>query len=115
MTRFVILRSIFWTALAFTFVMAVLPHPPRVPGSPSDKTQHVLAFATLSVLGTLAFRHLSFLRLFVSLVLFGIFIEGVQAIPALHREAEVTDILADMGAALIAGMITRALAKGRSS
>ncbi len=27
----------FWAALAFTFVMAALPHPPRIPGDPIDK------------------------------------------------------------------------------
>ena len=44
-------RLLFWAAAIFALVMAVLPHPPELPGDPSDKLQHVAAFATLGLLG----------------------------------------------------------------
>ena len=48
-------RALFWAAAAFAFVMAVLPHPPNIPGNPNDKLQHIAAFATLALLGSFAF------------------------------------------------------------
>ena len=34
--------------------MAVLPHPPQLPGEPTDKIQHVLAFTVLTALACAA-------------------------------------------------------------
>ena len=92
-------RLLFWGAATFAFVMAVLPHPPQVPGAPSDKIQHIAAFATLGLLGAWAYRGASPLRLVIWLSLFGGFIELVQAIPALHRDSDIVDWLADTVAA----------------
>jgi len=89
------LRSVFWAAAVFAFVMAVLPHPPRIPGEPSDKVQHVAAFVTLGVLSKLAYPAASPLQLMVRLSLFGAFIEVVQAIPILNRDSSVWDWVAD--------------------
>ena len=75
--------------------MAVLPHPPRLPGDPSDKVQHVIAFAMLGLLAILAYPAASVLRLAVSLSLFGAFIELVQAVPVLHRDSSAIDWIAD--------------------
>jgi len=47
-------RGLFWTAAAFALVMAIVPHPPELPGQPSDKVQHIVAFATLALLGSFA-------------------------------------------------------------
>ena len=94
-------RLLFWGAAIFSFVMAVLPHPPEVPGSPSDKVQHVAAFVTLGLLGGWAYREMSLLRLALRLSLFGAFIEVVQAIPALHRDSDFLDWVADTAAACI--------------
>ena len=96
-TRF--LRPAFWAAALFAFVMAVLPHPPQLPGEPEDKVQHVLAFATLALLGGFAFERMRLVALLVRLSLFGALIEVVQAIPALHRDSDVVDWLADTIAA----------------
>lgn len=82
--------------------MAVLPHPPHVPGEPSDKVQHVIAFATLALLGSSAYPVASLSKLLVRLSLFGAFIEIVQAIPALHRDSDALDWIADT---LAAGLI----------
>lgn len=88
-------RVLFWAAAAFAFVMATLPHPLHVPGEPNDKVQHVIAFATLAGLGAWAYRRAPLLRLAIGLSLFGALIELVQAIPALQRDSDVLDWLAD--------------------
>jgi hypothetical protein len=89
------LRFAFWAAAVFAFVMAVLPHPPKIPGEPSDKVQHVAAFVTLGLLSKLAYPATAPLQLAVRLSLFGAFIEVVQAIPMLHRDSSVWDWVAD--------------------
>lgn len=110
-----VLRYAFFIALVVTFVMAVIPHPPPLPGQPGDKLLHILAFATLAVLGTLGWPCRPIMRLFFGLVLFGALIEVVQAIPALHRDSDLMDLLADAVAALIAGVATRAVLRWCSS
>jgi len=89
------MKALFWAAALFALVMALLPHPPDIPGDPSDKIQHVVAFATLGILGTLAYPRGPVLRLVVGLSLFGAFIEIAQAIPALHRDSDPLDWVAD--------------------
>jgi len=88
-------RLLFWAAAIFAFVMAVLPHPPHLPIEPNDKIQHVAAFATLGALGAWAYAHAALLQLLLRLSLFGAAIELVQAIPALHRDSDVKDWIAD--------------------
>lgn len=100
--RLTILRLIFWSAVLFAFVMAIVPRPPELPGAPNDKIQHISAFV---VLGSLAFfAYPGTKRIFVGLglSLFGALIEFVQAIPALHRDSDILDWIADtIAAALI--------------
>lgn len=99
-------RLLFWAALIFAFVMAVLPHPPRLPGDPDDKVQHILAFATLGLLGHVAFRNVAALRLIARLSLFGAVIEVVQTIPALNRDGDVVDWVADtLSVAIVLGLL----------
>ena len=100
--RLTILRLAFWAALLFAFVMAIVPHPPELPGAPSDKIQHISAFAVLGALGFFAYPRSRPLSLCVRLSLFGALIELVQAIPALGRDSDVLDWIADtLAAALI--------------
>jgi len=99
MTR--LLRPIFWTATIFALVMALLPQPPQLPGSPSDKVQHVIAFATLAALGASAYPWASLVRLLASLSAFGAVIEILQAIPMLNRDSDPVDWLADTFAAAL--------------
>ena len=100
-------RALFWAAACFAFVMAVLPHPPQVPGEPNDKVQHITAFATLALLGSFAYPRTALLRLLAGLSLFGAFIEVVQAIPMLHRDSDVLDWLADTVAVVVMLLIVR--------
>ena len=92
------LRILFWLSVAFSFVMATLPHPPPMPGEPADKVQHMVAFATMSALAALAFPRVALLRIGIALSAFGAFIEFVQMIPMLHRDAELLDWIADSAA-----------------
>ena len=78
-------------ALLFTLTMAWLPHPPRVPGNPEDKVQHIAA--SLPAAG--AFPRASLLRIGERLSFLGALIEVVQNIPALHRDCDVMDWIAD--------------------
>ena len=101
------LQLFFWAAAIFAFVMATLPHPPRLPGDPSDKLQHIIAFATLGALGALAYPRTRLARLAVLLSLFGGLIEIVQAIPALNRDSDIIDWIADTVASAVALLLIR--------
>jgi VanZ family protein len=98
MTRF--LRIAFWAAVLFAFVMAVLPAPPG-PEVP-DKIEHMVAFFTLTVLGSMAYPRLAHIRLMMALIAFGGLIELAQLVPALHRDSEWSDWLADIAAVIVA-------------
>lgn len=103
-------RIAFVFCACFAFVMAAVPHPPSIPGQPSDKIMHMLAFATLGALGAYGFRKTGVAVLFVGLTAFGAAIELVQAIPQLHRDSEIVDLIADMAAALASLAAVRWLA-----
>jgi hypothetical protein len=105
-------QPLFWAAAIFAFVMAAMPHPPDIPGKPSDKIQHIAAFVTLSLLGSWAFPRLSLIQLLVRLSLFGAFIELVQAIPVLHRDSDPLDWIADT-IACVAVLAVIAWGRGR--
>jgi hypothetical protein len=109
------LRLAFWAALLFALVMALLPQPPRLPGSPSDKVQHILAFAVLTALALAAYPRASWVKIGLGLATVGGFIELAQLIPALGREGSWLDFGADCGAVavvLAAGLpIRRAVVK----
>jgi uncharacterized membrane protein YhaH (DUF805 family) len=92
-------RLAFWLALVTSFVMAVLPAPPHVPGS--DKTQHILAFMTLAALGSIAYPAWSALSLAFALFGVGALIEFAQMVPSLHRDADMLDWIADIMAVTV--------------
>ncbi len=100
-------QAAFFAAALLTLVMASLPHPPHVPGSPPDKLQHMLAFATLAALGLVAFPRVRPMLLLLGLVGFGALIEAIQAIPALNRDSDIMDLMADAAAVIIVGGIVR--------
>lgn len=104
----------FWPALAFALVMAVLPKPPELPTDDlGDKFQHMMAFFTLTLLAGTGWPRLSLWRAAVLLSLVGIGIEVVQAIPALHRDSDWRDWVADsvaIGAALVPVALYRRVA-----
>ena len=99
--RLAILRTAFWAAAVFAFVMAVLPHPPDLPGAPSDKIQHIAAFLVLAALASFAYPMTSPVYLGTGLSFFGAFIELVQYVPSLHRDSDPVDWIADTAAAAL--------------
>jgi VanZ family protein len=82
--------------------MALLPKPPEIPGEPGDKIQHMIAFFTLGAIAAAGWRDRTLGWLFAGLAAFGAAIEVFQMVPALHRDAELLDWLADMTAAAVA-------------
>jgi hypothetical protein len=90
------LRLLFWGALLFAVVMALLPHPPRTPLDPfGDKVEHAAAFGFLSVLGSAGYARMPLFRLGERLSFLGALIEVTQSIPALHRDCDILDWLTD--------------------
>jgi hypothetical protein len=79
-----LLRILFWSAMAFAIVMAVL------------------AFGTLMLLACAAYPRAELLRIAERLTLVGAVIEVVQSIPWLHRDCDIKDLLADIAAIAIA-------------
>jgi len=99
-------RSLFWLAATFAVVMALLPHPPRMPIDRfGDKFEHMLAFATLTMLAELAFPRTPLWRRAERLSFLGALIEVVQSIPALHRDCDIRDWFADTLAVLAISML----------
>lgn len=108
------LRALFWLAATGAAVMAVLPHPPRLPTDAwGDKFHHVLAFSVLAALAAAAWPAAARWRTVGWLSLFGAGIEVVQAIPVLHRDSDVRDWVADTAAVLVV-MAGAALVRRRS-
>jgi VanZ family protein len=103
----IVLRLLFWAAALLALVMALLPHPPELPGHPSDKVQHITAFAVLGLLGSFAYPALRRRQLILGLSLFGALIEIAQSVPALHRDSDPLDWLADTIACAIAVVAVR--------
>src|SRR6476661_3457404 len=102
-------RAAFFLAATVALVMASLPHPPPIPGQPSDKFLHMLAFATLGGLAAIAFPLRSLTWLLLALTTFGASIEVIQAIPFLNRDSDVVDLAFDVVAALAGLWIVRRL------
>lgn len=98
-----LLRPIFALAATFALVMALLPKPPRLEIDRfGDKFEHMLAFATLALLARLAWPSASPWRILERLSFFGALIEVFQSIPALHRDCDPKDWVADT---LAAGLV----------
>jgi VanZ family protein len=108
-----IARLAFFAVLASSLYFAWSPAPPVVLGN--DKSQHALAFFWLTALFRLAFPGSGWKGALIWMGLLGALIEVVQAIPALNRDCDIYDWLADMGAVLVglvaAGVIVRLLGR----
>lgn len=111
-----VLRPLFFALALFVLTMALLPKPPASPLDRfGDKFEHMAAFASLALVAALAWRHARWTRMLVALSAFGAAIEVLQAIPALHRDSDVRDWIADtlaVGAVLLIARI--ALRPGRT-
>lgn len=98
---------LFWLATLFAVTMALLPKPPVLPGQPTDKIQHILAFVVLTIMSAAAYPWWRWWGRFGWLAGLGALIELLQMIPSLGRSADIADWLADSAAVLITmGIIT---------
>jgi hypothetical protein len=97
-----IARLLFWAALVFALVMALSPRPP-ITVEVVDKWQHMAAFGTLAILACAGWPRADLLRIAERLSFLGAIIELVQSIPALHRDCDIMDWVADT--AIIVGVI----------
>ena len=95
-----LIRIAFWGAALFAFVMAAVPHPPDL--HVWDKWQHMAAFFVITVLGRAGYPRLSRTMLMPALIGFGGLIELVQMIPALHRDSQLSDWVADIFSVIVA-------------
>jgi hypothetical protein len=95
-------RILLIVALLGAVTMAVLPNPPSVPID-SDKFRHMLAFGVLTILSVMAYPEAELLRIGERLSFLGAMIEVVQSIPALHRDCDIMDWVADT--VVIVGML----------
>ena len=103
-------RFLLAAALAFAVTMALLPAPPDLPVG--DKYQHMAAFGTLTILAALGYPKAPLYRIGERLSFLGAMIEVLQSIPALHRDCDIMDWVADTS--VIAGvLIVIALVRSR--
>ena len=90
-----IAKILFWLALFGSYALAVLPQDNQPIVTPfSDKGNHFLAFATLTILILYGYR-VSYLKAFILMLAYGIWIEITQLF-LVDRYAEVMDVVADV-------------------
>ena len=92
----VLARIIMWAAIVGAVAMALLPQPPHVAIDRfGDKFEHMFAFAVMSLLAAIAHPETPLARTAERLSFLGALIEVFQSIPALHRDCDVRDWIAD--------------------
>ncbi len=111
----IIARTLFWLALVVAVTMAVLPHPPYTPLDRfGDKVEHMTAFAVMSVLAAIGYPHARLPRITERLSFLGALIEVVQSLPALHRDCDIRDWIADTAAIAVTLLIVAAVRRARA-
>lgn len=97
--RQTILRCLFGAAALAVLVMSLLPPTPALPSTGWDKSNHLLGFSVLGVLGWLAFpRHR--LAMVGGLLAYGALIELLQSLTP-TRQADWQDWVADAAGVLL--------------
>ena len=107
-------RVALFAAIAFAVTMALLPKPPQIVPIANDKAQHMLAFATLALLAALAYPKAQLFRIGERLSFLGAMVEVLQSIPALHRDCDILDWIADTAAICVVLLIVATIRR-RSS
>ncbi|AAV89768.1 teicoplanin resistance protein VanZ [Zymomonas mobilis subsp. mobilis ZM4 = ATCC 31821] len=103
------IKVVFWLTLFTAYVLAILPAPDTIHLAPSDKIDHIIAFLTLTILAALAWQKTPSFKIAIGLGLFGALIELTQAIPFIHRDAELADWLADISAVFFVLLVRNAI------
>jgi VanZ family protein len=106
---------LFWLSLAFAFIMAVIPMPPKTPlDQLGDKFAHILAFATLAGLAMLAFGREARWQIVERLCFLGAAIEVIQSVDWLSRTCDLRDWMADCLAVVVVVLIAGLLVPPRT-
>lgn len=101
---------LFAAALVLAVTMALLPDPPALAlEGLGDKYRHMAAFAVLSLLAARAFPRASLWRIGERLSFLGAMIEVAQSFPALHRDCDIFDWVADTVAIAAALLLVAAI------
>jgi hypothetical protein len=97
MNKVMIERIALWFAVSFAVIMATLPKPPKLAmiDQFGDKFEHMLAFAVITLLAALAYPNVKLARIAERLSFLGALIEVAQSVPALHRDCDIFDWVAD--------------------
>jgi len=102
---------LFWMAIAVVYVAAIMPGSEAPTLGFADKTDHLVAFVTLTILGRIAYQHLPCLLLAAGLVLLGILIEVTQGV--VGRDASALDVAWDCAGILVGLVAARHLYRRR--
>ena len=115
MTR-ILSRVALWGAIAFALTMALLPKPPHLPIDKfGDKFEHMLAFAVITALASVAYPRFALPRLVERLSFLGALIEVMQSIPSLHRDCDIRDWAADTLSITVVALIVAAIRTARKA
>jgi hypothetical protein len=100
-------RVAFVGALVLAVTLALTPpmHVEKV----GDKSMHMLAFGTLTLLAAFGWPQLPRFRILERLSFLGAMIEVLQSIPSLHRDCDIRDWIADTIAILAVLLVLRLL------
>lgn len=91
-----VFRVLLVFAIVLAVTMALLPKPPHLPIDRfGDKFEHMLAFATLALLASFGYPEARPFRIGERLSFLGALVEVLQSIPALHRDCDIHDWIAD--------------------
>lgn len=112
----VIARIVLFAAIIFAVTMALLPHPPHTPiDRYGDKIQHMIAFATLAALTAWSYPETPLVRIGERLSFLGALIEVLQAIPALNRDCDIRDWIADTASIAVVLVVIALYRRGRDA
>ncbi|RMB37066.1 hypothetical protein C8J47_0646 [Sphingomonas sp. PP-F2F-G114-C0414] len=116
MNRPLFLRIALVLAIVFAVTMALLPKPPHMPIDQfGDKFEHMLAFATMSLLAAFAYPTAKLSRIGERFSFLGALIEVLQSIPSLHRDCDIHDWIADTFAITVVLLIVWAVRRQRGA
>ncbi len=116
MNRALLLRIALVAAVVFAVTMALLPKPPHMPIDQfGDKFEHMLAFATMSLLAAFAYPTARLSRIGERFSFLGALIEVLQSIPSLHRDCDIRDWIADTLAITVVLLIVWAVRRQRGA
>ncbi|WBY02088.1 VanZ family protein [Ramlibacter tataouinensis] len=109
-------RLAFAACLAVVLALALMPIDQRLPSTGWDKSDHLLGFVVLTLLGVRAFPQRKS-RVAIALLAYGIAIELLQALTP-YRFAEWRDVVADaagIGLAMLVIQVARGDRKERAA